>query len=313
MLAGRRSPACKACWTMEDAGIKSDRQLKNESLDHYLDTDITVLLDMCHQGKNYLAHYKIDSSNTCNSTCVTCSSTFSSAWTDLERKHGQATKKNWQLKPENFRNQIDFAQAKSIGFRGGEPLLSPYNFDLLEQLIAHGNTTCFINFTTNGSVELTAKQKKILEHFDNVNMCMSIDGVGPVFEYLRYPLQWNQLLNNLDYFRNNGMMLSVSYTLSNLNILYHDQTCAWFEQQGLLYHVNPVTMPACFRPGALPKKIKQHLANSRSGTVISHLLHSHTPEDDADFASFQQEIAKQDQWKGIRMQDYLPELCQLLD
>lgn len=312
MLAGQRPRACQACWQIEDHGGKSDRQLKNETLDYYLNTDLAELFDISQQGNNYRASYKIDSSNICNSTCVTCNSVASSAWKDLESRHGQTKEKNWRLKLESFADQIDFVRAKSIGFRGGEPLLSSTNFEILERLIDQGRTDCFINFTTNGSIELTNKQKSILEHFDNVNMCISIDGISRVFEYLRYPLKWQHLLHNIEYFRNNGMMLSVSYTISNLNIFYHDQTLEWFKQHDLRYQVNPVKYPNCFRPGALPERVKQHLIQRIQDPTILYLLQSHDLNDEGDFLAFQKEIAKQDQWKGICMQDYLPEFAKLL-
>lgn len=311
MLQGIRNRACTACWHMEDSGGKSDRQIKNETLDFYFDKDLEKLFDMCVQGDNYTAHYKIDSSNVCNSTCVTCNSEFSSAWGDLERKNGVNKTKNWMLKTESFKDDIDFKRARSIGFRGGEPLLSSTNFDILEQLIEHNNTQCFINFTTNGSMPLTQRQKNILSRFPNINMCVSIDGTGKVFEYIRYPLSWSTLQQNLDYFRQQNMMLSVSYTISNLNVVYHHQTCAWFEQNNLRYHKNPVAFPRHFRPAALPRSVKQQLRQQQD-PVIDWLLGTHDHQDDVDYLEFRRQTAQQDAWKGIKMSEYLPELTQLL-
>jgi len=312
MLAGQRPDACKKCWNLEDHGVNSDRQIYNETLDFYFDKDLPGLFEMAQQGTSYRAHYKIDSSNVCNSTCVTCNSISSSLWGDLLRRNGQPSQKNWTLKTENFVADIDFARAQSIGFRGGEPLLSATNFEILQRLIDHNNTDCFINFTTNGSVKLTATQKEILSKFSQVNMCFSIDGVGSVFEYIRYPLKWNTVLDNIHDCRQHNIMISASYTVSNLNVLYHDQTCAWFHDNQIRFLINPVYDPTYFRPGALPQTVKNQILSNHHSLDLAGFLGQHSPQDDMDYEQFCQQIHQQDTWKNIRLRDYLPELTSIL-
>jgi organic radical activating enzyme len=313
MLQGQRPRACSTCWSLEDAGIKSDRMIKNETLDFYFDQDLSSLFEQCQQGKNSVVHYKIDTSNTCNSTCVTCNSTLSSLWGQLESQNGVTPYKNWSLTADQVLPDIDFAQAKSIGFRGGEPLLSRTNFEILQKLIDHGNTNCFVNFTTNGSVELTQTQKNILSHFSSVNMCFSIDGVGPVFEYLRYPLKWEVLLKNIDYCKTHNIMVSASFTVSNLNLYYFTEIVNWFDSNQIRYLVNCVYSPACFSPSALPYEIKQKILARVNNPSITKFLSNHSQQDDLNYQELLKETAKQDKWKGIRLQDYLPELYKLLD
>jgi pyruvate-formate lyase-activating enzyme len=312
MLAGIRPKDCAKCWNLEDAGYKSDRMIKNETLDWYSNQDIFAMYEQCQRGANKIIHYKIETSNTCNSACITCGSLNSSLWGQYEQRNGVAPAKNWHLRLDQVAKQIDFANAKSIGFRGGEPLLSATNFEILEQLAQAGNTDCFINFTTNGSVPLSQAQKNILSKFSNINMCFSIDGVGPVFEYLRYPLKWPQLLKNIDYCRQRNITVSASYTVSNLNIMYHDQTCAWFRDNQIRFLVNPVYTPNHFRPGALPQSVKEKLLSRHNNKELQSFLNQHSATDDLDYAVFRQQIAQQDQWKSITMSKYLPELAELL-
>jgi len=312
MLAGIRSNACAKCWTLEDAGIKSDRQIKNETLDFYTNTDLEKLVEQCQQGQYSVLHYKIDTSNTCNSTCITCDSKFSSLWGQLEQRHTGTHFKNWKIGPEKVDTWIDYAQAKVMSFRGGEPLLSNTNFYILEKLLEAGNTSCCISFVTNGSVKLSAKQQNIINQFSNVNVSFSIDGVGPVFEYLRYPLVWHDILENINWCRTHGHMISASYTVSNLNVLYHTETCNWFDQEKIPYIISPVYHPAHFSVRALPGEIKNQLKLQIKDSNVLDILDTHTTHDDIDYKRFQQEIQKQDMWKGIKMQDYLPELAKLL-
>lgn len=312
MLQNRRPAACNKCWTLEDAGIKSDRMVKNETLDFYSDRDIISFFEECQQGQYSTVHYKIDTSNTCNSTCVTCNSSASSLWGQLESRHASTPHKSWSLNYDQVAPDIDFARAKSIGFRGGEPLLSATNFEILQKLIEYNNTNCFINFTTNGSVVLNQKQKDILAQFSNVNMAFSIDGIDSVFEYLRYPLKWEQILKNIDYCKSVGIIVSTSFTISNLNILYFDKTIKWFDQNQIRYFINPVYNPVYFKPSSLPKSVKDKIL-TLSGPTVANFLSVHTELDEINYAKFCREIDKQDRWKGIKMKDYLPELAELLD
>jgi hypothetical protein len=312
MLSGIRPAACSKCWALEDAGLASDRQLKNESLSLLFDTDINQLLINSQAGINFRAHYKIDTSTVCNATCITCGSGSSSSWAQLERKHGFAAKKTWQIRKETLPSGIDYSNAKTIGFRGGEPLLSDTNFAILEKLLENNNSDCFISFTTNGSLRPTKQQQHILDHFKNVNFCFSIDGVGPVFEYLRYPLSWGTLVSNINHVRDHGIHASVSYTLSNLNSWYHNETVQWFKEMNLDYIVNPVYSPEYFSPSALPKSIKQLIVAEPGNTELVHLL-THSDQDDVKFLKFIENVNRQDSWKGIKLRDYLPALAKALN
>ena len=312
MLAGRRSPYCQQCWMTEDSGLKSDRIVKNETLDFYTDTDLQKLYDQCVAGENSTIHYKIDTSNVCNATCITCGSYESSAWAQLERKNNVKPEKSWTLKVDKFANIINYATAKSIGFRGGEPLLSDTNFEILEKLLEKNNSDCFISFTTNGSITPSTGQKKLLSRFKNVNFGFSLDGVGPVFEYLRYPLDWSSILENIDYCQNNNILVSVHHTISNLNVYYYSQSASWFKDNNINHICNFVQGPQWFKPTVLPKHVKDTIVNQQIAPEMDFLLKTHSAKDESNYEVFKTEIAKQDSWKGICMQDYLPELAKLL-
>ena len=302
MLNGIRPDSCAKCWNLEDRGIKSDRQLKNETLDFYLDKNIQDLYADAKHAKTSVLHYKIDTSNTCNAACITCNSGSSSYWGLLEKKNKQPYSPNWQISNNDVDLEIDYNTARMITFRGGEPLLSKTNFSILQKLIWADNTECFISFQTNGSITPTAEQESILQHFKNLNFSFSIDGIGPVFEYLRYPLKWSDIEKNIAWCHQRDIMVSVNYTLSNLNVLYHEKTQAWFVAHNINYVISPVYEPAWFSPSALPGWVKD-------GIDFNFINHHN---DDENYAVFRSKIAEQDAWKNISMRDYLPELADLL-
>ena len=151
----------------------------------------------------------------------------------------------------------------------------------------------------------------ILSKFSNLNFCFSIDGVGPVFEYVRWPLKWSDIENNINWCREQNIDVSVSYTLSNINLFYHDETVKWFKDNRINYLVNPVYDPAHFQPRALPQSIKQQLTQHLNDEEVVAWL-THSSEDDKRYTRFQAEVVKQDSMKNISIRDYLPELVGLL-
>lgn len=297
MLAGKRTTACKKCWDLEDSRLISDRQLKNSAYDFYADKDIRLVEESCKNGDFNQQIIKLYTSNLCNSTCVTCSPHLSTAWATLSQVKTHISIDN------NTIFNLPFKDIVMLNFVGGEPFYEKKNFKILEQLIEVDNTKCFISMTTNGSVDLTNEQIDILSKFKNLNFCVSIDGIGPRFEYLRYPLKWNTLLDNLKLYKQLNVDISISYTISNLNVLYHDETIAWFNEQQLSFNHNVVDNPAYFHPAVLPQKIK--------GTypLLMELF-----EDDREhlLEQLRDEIALQDRLKKINIKDYLPEFYNLV-
>ena len=299
MLSGTKPTACNKCWHLEDQGKTSDRQLKNLAYDFYADRDIRLVKEDCQTGNFSEQIVKLYTSKICNSTCVTCGPNFSSAWATLKKIPIE-----YSVLPDDLLDKINYTNLKILSFVGGEPLYEKKNFKILEKLIDVGNTNCFISLVTNGSVNISNYQLDILKQFKNLNFCLSIDGVGPVFEYLRYPLKWNTLLDNIELYKQLGIQLSVSYTISNLNILYFKETTDWFKAQGLEYNYNLVSFPKSYSPNSLPLNIKDQID-------AKNLLLPHSTQDDTNFKLFLKDIRKQDILKGISIEDYLPKLVDL--
>lgn len=300
MLSGQRPIACQKCWTLEDQGKMSDRQLKNSAFDFYKNRAIEFVEEDCRKGNYSTQIVKLYTSNLCNSTCVTCGPEASTAWATLKNIKVLSTIAQPIIDSFNYKDFI------MVNFVGGEPLKEKKNFDILLKLIAIGNTACFISMTTNGSVQLSTKQKDILKEFKNLNICLSIDGIEKRFEYIRFPLKWDTLLENIGFFKENNIQLSVSYTISNLNITYYQETINWFNLQGLEHNHILVSYPNYFSPSALPKEVKEQLNNSISAAV------NHCDIDDKNFINACREIKNQDMLKNIKIKDYLPEFYDLI-
>jgi organic radical activating enzyme len=302
MLEGQKPSECSKCWNLEQQGVTSDRQIKNRTYDFYADKDIKIVEEECKQGKYSEQIIKIYTSNLCNSTCVTCNPQFSSAWASLKKVQN----KKYAI-PYDVIENLNYSEFKMLTFVGGEPLYEIKNFSILQKIIDSKNTDCFISFVTNGSAPLSDDKINILQHFKNLNVCLSIDGIESNFEYIRYPLKWNNLQQNLKIFQKLKIDLSVSFTVSNMNIIYYNETIKWFNDHNLKYNHNLVTSPLYFSVNSLPSHIKNNLSHEAKS-----LLREHTPNDVIRFKEFVKEITSQDKLKKISIKDYMPELYKII-
>lgn len=316
MLRGEKPVECQKCWNLEDHGLKSDRQVKNSTLDWVLNRDLKFIVEDAKQNDNKILMLKLLTSYTCNATCVSCNSYASSSWQQLDKKmFGIVSDKKYKFVDlEAVKQQVDFKNLKMLSLIGGEPLYEKKNFDLLEHILELGNDTVFLSMVTNGSVALTSRQKNILSKFKNINFSVSIDGTENVFEYVRYPLKWDELITNLKFFREVSDNVSSNYTISNLNIIYHNNTVDWFNNNNIVFSNNMIYEPNWLQPKALPKNVIQHLKSTLNNVDYNTFIGEYNSElSQPLFEQFKTEIKRQDTAKGINLKDYLPELAQMIN
>jgi hypothetical protein len=316
MLSGKKPTECNKCWHLESNGITSDRQLKNSTLDWVLDKDLELIKNDAEKGNTETIMLKLITSYTCNAMCVSCGPRSSSSWYQLEKKMFDIVpeRKYKFIDIEAVKQQINFKNLKMLSLIGGEPLYEKKNFDLLEYMLDIGNDKVFLSMVTNGSVSLTDHQKRILSKFKNVNFSVSIDGTEQVFEYVRYPLKWSDLTNNLTFFREITDNVSSNYTISNLNVIYHNETVNWFNKEKIIFSNNIVYNPAWLHPKVLPLNVKEYLKNTLSDVDYRTLIGNDNQESQQDkFERFKVEIKKQDTAKGINLKNYLPKLAEMIN
>jgi hypothetical protein len=314
MLQGIKPSECQKCWNLEQQGLLSDRKLKNSALDFWSGQDLQTIVKESTVDSGDTQILKLTTSYTCNSACVTCNSSASSFWNTVERRIDNTIpiKKYSFIDVEAIKTQVDFKNLKILSLLGGEPLLEKNNFVLLQHLIDIGNTDVFVTIITNGSVKLSEKHVELFSSFPNLNFCISIDGIGPVFEYLRWPLKWPDIVTNLDQYRCITNNISVSYTISNLNILYYANTVDWFRAHDLAWNHNVVYEPSYFSPMVLPSSAKKTIKNLLNAKEFDAFVGNKQEVDTELWQRFQQEIKIQDSAKGISIHNYLPEFCDLV-
>lgn len=314
MLTDQRPDICSHCWRLEDAGIQSDRQQKLATYDWFLERTAEDLFEAAKAGSVPMLSLNLMTSTVCNATCVSCGSGCSSSWAELERRMFPQIpiQRVDPVSVDSVFESFDMANLKFLSFMGGEPLYERRNFEILERLAALGNTNLFVSIVTNGNVELSDKQKSILGRFPNMNFCLSIDGIGSVYEYVRYPSKWSVLQDNLAYFRAIAQDVSAHYTISNITLFTHNETMSWFKEVGLPVTCNPISDPIWLAPHVLPESAREQLANYLSvEDYQAYIGSADLSRVDQQWAEFKQQIKLQDQAKAISIADYAPAIASL--
>jgi MoaA/NifB/PqqE/SkfB family radical SAM enzyme len=331
MLQGLEPRACKQCWSLEKIGIQSLRQIKNSTLDYLMDLDITNLYQ---QAAGETVHpvymYKIETNNICNSTCVTCSSKYSSAWKKLEQDNGEtphptvrflANDQGLEFDKKLYNNHevfaIDYQNAKFINFFGGEPTYDPTIYKILDQLVKHNNTDCVISFTTHGNFNFTNDQKSLIAKFPKMHINFSIDAIDKKFEYVRFPLSWEKLNQNIKWCRDNKIEISANWTLSSLTIFYFDEIKSWFDRNQISYRISlstnfKKTSENSYGVLSLSQRVKDLVIKNNRSNEVRQLLATHEPANDQEYKTLLLDLIKQDQWKNISIYDYLPEFAEVI-
>jgi hypothetical protein len=216
MMAGETLPECEVC---NDRLLNTDvyRSYFNQLFAHkYLQavesTDATGYTTMKPVSWDYRF------SNLCNFKCRMCGDMLSSAWESEQRQHNMiewTNPKNGWMKPE-VKQQIEqfqdtqveqeFAQAveehriEEVYWVGGEPLMYEQHWRYMKRIIELGDgPRVYARYNTNLSrinyrgINLYSD---ILGRLRDWQICASIDGTGPIGEYIRTGLDFNQWRQN---------------------------------------------------------------------------------------------------------------------
>jgi len=229
MLDGKRPAECDYCWNVEDnSNSFSDRVFKSSepwSLDQ-MDT-----IKNSSWNADYNPRYvEVSFSNTCNFKCAYCGPQYSSKWVEEIEKYGHydtATRFN-SIEDIKHRNEMPlkhsehnpyieafwkwwpslFKDLHTFRITGGEPLLSPDTFKVLEYIQEHyeQNPNLSLAINTNLGVPQKLIDKLITICKDLVDnnkireliIFTSVESTGRQAEYVRYGLDYNQFWINIE-------------------------------------------------------------------------------------------------------------------
>ena len=223
MQCGERPAGCEYCWKFEDMGpgYISDRVYKSQI---YTDQELQTAFIADHETDIDLLTLEISFDRTCNFACSYCNPAFSTTWvkdlknngsyTDLVsdgRNHFTHSHDSNQLFGLNEYNPYVEAFFKwwdsdlhhtlqELRITGGEPLMSPELWKLLDWFKKEGNTSdCSIAINSNlgGKKDLIDRLVEAKQHLPRLDVYTSCESTGVKAEYIRDGLDFNYWWDNL--------------------------------------------------------------------------------------------------------------------
>lgn len=252
--------------------------------------------------KNEIRHLQIQIDNTCNAACVMCNEHFSSLW--AKQINPAAPLKNFSKAYDILYETHDFSDLEIVSFMGGEPFLSVHNIELLKRIPTPANVR--LQYSTNGSMYPTFELIELWKKFKSIHVGFSIDGTDEQFEYIRWPLKWKKVSDNVEQIISNlsttlPLTIGFNYTANPLNICYYDKLQQWYEslEASVITHFN---VTACYETWGLdstPQYIRDYVLKKYGKKhLINKALAAH-PEVPKKFEVLLQHIQKLDQTRRL--------------
>ena len=198
MLAGERPDTCSRCFSQEDAGVRSSREIYNEvwadEREYKQDDEIVPRYIDLRLG------------NMCNLKCRMCNPYSSDQWVKEweeihgafpEDEHNWLTNMNWPEYSGTDKHLKEMmSSVEEIYFTGGEPTIIKRHDQLLDYCIEHDLAK---NIRLKYNTNLTNVPVRLIEkweHFKHLRLNCSIDGIGALNDYIRYPSKWRGISKN---------------------------------------------------------------------------------------------------------------------
>lgn len=214
---------CRQCWETEQRGYESSRQ-----------QHIVWLKDSGHDPiSKELLRLDFSVGSVCNAKCISCNGGSSTTWAAEDYKFG-INKHKYSLKPGNDQEQItsiDVGKLEQLYFTGGEPFMSTRPVELLQHIKRNGDIgKLTVQSNTNGSVRPSDELIDLWKQCSTVEIYFSIDAVGRAFEYIRNPLSWKEVKENLEFVKSlsNNIHVKIAPVVGVHNIDSFVDMYQWF-------------------------------------------------------------------------------------
>jgi len=285
LLRGERPKECEPCFSLEDQGVESLRQrhISNKMPESRINLYPDALSKMRH---DFTMPFEIPTielklNNLCNLKCRMCHPMDSTSWNDWSEvkefykaegniMYAIVEKHDLENKPhlDNFQDNPEWWASlekllpyfRRVEFAGGEPLMDPQHYRILDMLAPYGDQI-EIKYATNLSM-LGKSNRTVWQYwpkFKSVAVNVSIDGMDKSYEYVRGNASWSELINNIKQIQTipNISRIVGAVTVQISNVLILDKMIEYFlDDLGIVFHSHRVEYPRLLSAQVLPRELQ---------------------------------------------------------
>lgn len=344
-LQGKKPKECAGCWKTEAQGFSSLRQRRNREYKiDVVQKNPKYLEQLQDQAVKLPIDWEIQLTNLCNLKCQMCSGDASSKLLYENKKIFNAL--NIELLPHEEKeknlnqNDYDFNDyalkqlekiveypLKILNLRGGEPFMIPKIKDYLAKLVEKNLAKDIVlHITTNGTT-YSENIAGVLNQFKKVQLMWSVESTDKQNDYLRYPSDWHVIKNNiLNFNKLENVSIYVNSVLTNYSALCIDQIIKFAQDHNFGQHVGITRRPTYLHFTNLPKELLQEAYNRMKNidktkilpdnfdSILSSLEDNiNNYKEDLKLWNYFKTIAiARDNFRGVSMKEYMPELAEFV-
>lgn len=297
VLSGQRPKECEPCFSLEDQGVESLR------LRHINGVIPEARINLYPNAVNNLSEdftmpfefptMEIKLNNLCNLKCRMCNPLDSTSWKDWDGVVDFYKKENNYLVPtierlvdtpgkyigpfddsDNWWASFEklLPHFRRVEFAGGEPLMDPTHYKILDMLKPYGDKI-ELKYATNGTTLGISKGRTIHDywpHFRSIAVNVSLDGIHEVYNYIRGNGDFNKVEENIKEIQKipNVSRVVGAFTAQAGNILQAAECVDYFiNKMNIVFYSHRVSYPnvlsAQVLPGPLKEEATKRLMNVR--------------------------------------------------
>ena len=277
-----RPERCSVCWHNEDSGIVSNRQQWEK--DNWNEFSDIIEVNDDYSVSNSPKWIELKVSNFCNLKCIMCSTHSSyKRVKDLDiitkyQKDGHETK---LLRPTTLFNSLNewpelWESVHTLQFTGGEPIINKEHYDLLESIPLHLKSKIKLRYASNLSY-IKFKQYdliKIWNEFKSVNIKISMDGVGDVYNFIRRDGDWDNVYANMLALNSYPTIdVAAGITVQSHNVFHMPEFYDFWKDSEVdlrFITANVLQTPRYLTPSVWPDEYRKAIINKLKGALDRH-------------------------------------------
>jgi len=246
MINGEKPKICETCWKKEEVTGVSGRYWHNREFADVLEKIPSITLEDGTCTEMNLKYWDFRFSNLCNYKCRSCGPRYSSAWVPDAKKLGLIgdQEKVWNIEGVENTTNIDFLEdqvdnVKRIYFAGGEPLLMPEHWQILDKLVEKKRFDVKLCYNTNCST-LEYGKKNVIDYWSKwqlgkLEVWPSIDEIGERAELIRSGTVWHKVEANLkELIKYDNIILRPGITIGAWNVMRLPEIITYLKDLGVI-------------------------------------------------------------------------------
>ena len=391
MMKGEWHSECTRCQTEEEAGMLSRRQIENKIwikggeyrqlkeedrftwkalLEHTKEDGTLNTINVRN------AFYDLRFGNKCNLKCRMCGPTDSDQWYDdqvnlwgdqytdshgivklIKNNNGKYQPEinvyNWH-ESDHFWDQIEtqIPNIQKLYIVGGEPFLIDQHYNFLQKCVDKGVAKNIIVEYNSNITNIPTRAWNIWKHFYRIGIGASIDAIGDLNHYIRYPSKFPIIWRNLEKLSSaeGNFKMWIATTISVYNVLVLPEILEFILKNKLpgvnddenkpIMTPHPLHGPHFLNIRILPKNVKNIIAkkfndwkpklnntideyivtetrkksskNQMNNILDNYIEFMFAKDMSSSLPKFWEHTNKLDNIRGINFKDYCPEIYNLL-